>query len=142
MLQFVFCAPQVHNVRGTPGRSKITINVRYEFICDDDLAGFGDATNCTQNSNVKNQKDPPVTTENATTLQPTPTTTAATNVTSTTTATTTAGPFQCPAVGVFADPKDCHSYYRCDNVSNPQRGTCLFFTKFDPNIPGCSLFLC
>jgi hypothetical protein len=115
--------------------------VRYEITCEDDFVGFGDATNCTQNSSAKNQKDPHVTTGNATTQVPT--TTAATNTTTTTTsAPTTAGTFQCPAVGVFADPKDCHSYYRCDNISNPQRGTCLFFTKFDPNIPGCSLFLC
>ena len=147
MLQFVFCAPQVHNVHGTPTRSKITIDVRYEIICDDDFAGFGDTTNCTPNSIAKNQKDPTVTTGNTTTLQTTPTTqlpttTAATNNTSTTMASTTAGPFRCPAVGVFADPTDCHSYYRCDNISNPQRGTCLFYTRFDPNISGCSIFLC
>jgi hypothetical protein len=60
-------------------------------------------------------------------------TTAVTKTTSTKTtpttvsAPTTTGPFRCPAAGVFADPKDCHSYYRYDIASNPQRGNCLFY---------------
>jgi hypothetical protein len=125
MLLFVFCATQVYNVHGTPARSKITIDARFEIIFDDDFPDFGDATNCTQNSSAKNQKHP--------------ISTAVTNATST----TTAGLFRCPGFGVFADPTDCRNYYNCKDISNPKLRTCSSPRKFDPNIPGCSpYFLC
>ena len=148
MLQFVLCAPQVHNVHGIPARSKITIDARFEIIFDDDdFADFGNATNCTQNSIAKNQKDPTVTTGNTTTLQTTPTTqlpttTAATNNTSTT-ASTTAGTFQCPRFGFIADTTDCRNFYDCLDTSNPKLRTCPPPRNFDPNKSVCTVsFLC
>jgi hypothetical protein len=42
------------------------------------------------------------------------------------TTTTPSGPFQCPTVGQFPDPKDCRSYYNCDSNLKAKRHTCFF----------------
>lgn len=157
----MFCTSQVSGVIGNPARSKITIDVRYEILCDEDfgdIGALGDSKNCTQNSKLNSKTDAPViiaesttpeateevtdtTTEQATTETTTETATTPTTPT-TTSAPVTNGTFVCPNVGTYADPQDCHSYYRCDIISNPQHNTCIILTKYDPSTQGCSFGFC
>jgi hypothetical protein len=156
----MFYISQVSKVTGNPARSKITIDVRYEILCDEDfgdIGDFGESKNCTQNSKLNSRTDAPQTTTDSTTSEPTEevtqttteeTTTASTTASTTTSTTTTTsapvadGPFVCPDVGIYADPKDCRSYYRCDTISNPQHNTCIILTKYDPSTTGCSFGFC
>jgi hypothetical protein len=152
----MFCISQIGDVSGNPARSKITVDVKYEIICDEDFGDIGDSKNCTQNSKSNSQTEPPINTANETTTSETtvdpttgdsispssPTTETETTTETTTSAPTTEGPFSCPGTGVYADPKDCHSYYRCDTISNPQHNTCIILTKFDAAKSGCSLGFC
>ena len=47
-------------------------------------------------------------------------------------------PFQCTAVGYFADPADCHSYYACDSLLTASHHTCMGGGGyFDPYEVGC-----
>jgi cytoskeletal protein RodZ len=170
----LFYNSQVSKVTGNPARSKITIDVRYEILCDEDFGDtgdFGESKNCTQNSKLNSKTDAPQTIAESTTVQPTeevtelttqevtettteevteatteevtePTTEGTTSSPSTTSAPAADAPFACPSIGVYADPKDCHSYYRCDTISNPQHNTCIILTKYDPSTTGCSFGFC
>jgi hypothetical protein len=128
--------------------------VRYEIICDEDSADIADSKNCKQGSKSSNQTDAPPTPEPETTVSeatadpttgdsvtPSPSTAEVTPTEASTEAPAEAE-FACPGTGVYADPKDCHSYYRCDTPTEPKHSTCLIFTKFDASKPGCSLGLC
>ncbi|XP_023714186.1 uncharacterized protein LOC111868059 [Cryptotermes secundus] len=140
----------ISDISGNPARSKITVDVKYEIICDEDFGDIGDSKNCTQNSNVNPQTEAPVIAANDTTVSETtvdPTTgdsigPETTPTEETTSEPTTAGPFTCPDTGGYADPEDCHSYYRCDTISNPQHSTCIILTKFDAAKSGCSFGFC
>jgi hypothetical protein len=154
-LKNLFCISQISGISGNPARSKITVDVKYEIICDEDFGDIGDSKNCTQNSNLNSQTNAPVIASNETTVSettvdpaagdsvpPSSSTTETTPTTETTSAPTTEGPFSCPGTGVYADPEDCHSYYRCDTISNPQHSKCIILTKFDPEKSGCSFGFC
>ncbi|GFG34323.1 hypothetical protein Cfor_06727 [Coptotermes formosanus] len=60
-----------------------------------------------------------------------------------TTDATTPAPFTCPAVGLFADPTNCHNYYACDQDLKAIPGTCLKGNgTFDPVNQVCTTAPC
>ncbi|XP_069696139.1 uncharacterized protein DDB_G0290587-like [Periplaneta americana] len=148
----------VCNVRGSPKQTKLIIDLRYEVMCD------GGPSSCRDSSQVNNSTEAPNTTTPETTIvTPTPTTEITTTSTpttttmststptptttpistsTTTTGTTTEGPFKCPGTEIYADPKDCHSYYRCQTVDNPIHVKCPILTKYNQDTQGCVFGFC
>jgi hypothetical protein len=129
------------------------VDVRYEIICDEGSGDIAGSRNCNQDSRANNQTDAPPTSEpeptvTDTTLDPTigdsvTPSTSTEEVTPTESITEPpAQGFTCPGTGVYADPQDCRSYYRCDTITEPKHSTCIILTKFDPAKSGCSFGLC
>jgi hypothetical protein len=54
----------------------------------------------------------------------------------------TDGPFVCPGVGTYPDPKDCRSYYRCQTINDPIHNTCIILTKYNQDTQGCVFGFC
>ncbi|KDR19207.1 hypothetical protein L798_06262 [Zootermopsis nevadensis] len=51
--------------------------------------------------------------------------------------------FQCPGVGTFPDPTDCHNFYNCDSSLVPNLGTCMDGTgTYDSNSQVCRVTSC
>lgn len=71
----------------------------------------------------------------------TPTTTTASTTTTTTTTTTTAKPFTCPGAGVFPNPDDCKTYFRCNNAGKIFVLSCPGSSSFNEITKSCSLNL-
>ncbi|XP_069685692.1 uncharacterized protein [Periplaneta americana] len=50
--------------------------------------------------------------------------------------------FQCTKQGIFQDPEDCHSFYRCTEDLKAKHDACWPFTYFNPRTGGCSFGGC
>lgn len=51
-------------------------------------------------------------------------------------------PFACKTSGLFADPRNCQSYYYCDALSRWKRYTCPSRTHFDDKVKSCMRGTC
>jgi hypothetical protein len=126
------------------------VDVRYEVICDEDFGDAAEPKNCTQNAKPDSQTEVSPVSEDVPTpdptvgdsIDPSSDSTPDNPPTEPTIAPVDDGAFTCPGIGVFADPKDCRGYYRCDTISDPKHSTCIILTKFDPEKSGCSFGLC
>ncbi|XP_021920296.1 uncharacterized protein LOC110830111 isoform X2 [Zootermopsis nevadensis] len=51
--------------------------------------------------------------------------------------------FECPRVGTFPDPTDCHNFYKCDGSLVPKLGTCINGTgTYDSDSQMCRVTSC
>ncbi|PSN56468.1 hypothetical protein C0J52_08345 [Blattella germanica] len=135
------------------GRTKISIDIHYELDCGEDIEGCGRNA---QNNNASTAAPQSITTPSqipttnfaktsgtsSNTAQKISATTELESTTTTGVPTTTSGIFTCPAKGNFIDPKDCRSYYNCDDPTKPARNTCFMFFRFDTKTSKCEFGGC
>jgi hypothetical protein len=50
--------------------------------------------------------------------------------------------YQCTEEGIFPDPEDCHSYYRCTSTLQAKHESCFWGAYYHPVRKGCSIGGC